>query len=99
MRKVTELTVKAFLNGEKKTVGNTVSTGTELILHGNVIARKDAINPDLIYISSAGWQTPTTKERLNGLLSMLNEGYIYQKNFEWFWNDGKPFHPTEWYLV
>ena len=81
MRKVTETTVRAFLNGTKKKVGNTSTDGTRLMLHGNVIAKK--VN-DKILITDAGWQSPTTKERLNGLLDILGKTRIHQKDFVWY---------------
>jgi hypothetical protein len=100
MRKVTEQTVKAFLNYERKTVDNTESTGNELKLHGNVIAKRENGH---IYISDCGWQTATTKERLNGLLWLLYdlENYryfsIYQEAFVWYWKDKEEF-PSNTYL-
>ena len=96
MRKVTQETVNAFLKGEKKTIGNTSTDGKSLCLHGNCIARKV---DGKIYISNAGWQSVTTKERLNGLLYMLGKAGIFQKDFQWFrmaesenpWKDAQPF--------
>jgi len=96
MRKVTQETVNAFLKGEKKTIGNTFTDGKSLYLHGNCIARKV---DGKIYISNAGWQSVTTKERLNGLLDMLGKAGIFQKDFQWFrmaesdnpWKDATPF--------
>ena len=35
-----------------------------------------------LYITAAGWQTVTTKERLNGFPSVN----IVQKDFQWFLN-------------
>ena len=64
-------------------MGNTASTGNELLLHGNCIAKR--VNGK-IFISNAGWNSNTTKERLNG----LGAG-IYQKNYEWYWKDGEDF--------
>ena len=75
MKKVTEETCAAFMAGKKLKIGNTVSTGDELILHGNCIAKRvDGV----VLISNAGWETATTKERLNGL-----DAGISQKNFIW----------------
>lgn len=54
----------------------------ELILHGHTIAKAKKVNAegpkplsryDDIWLSDAGWQTQTTKERLNGLLRLLYE--------------------------
>ena len=53
-------------------------------LHGNLIAAFNHRESNL-YIRSAGWQSNTTKERLNGLLNYF--GYnlgIYQKDWNWY---------------
>ena len=68
MRKVTKEVCTAFINGERKTVGNTTTDGERLWLHGNLIARK--VN-GTIEVTMAGWATPTTKERLNGIIDLL----------------------------
>lgn len=39
--------------------------------------------PDEIIVRSGGWQTVTTKDRLNQLLSDYGHG-IYQKDYAWF---------------
>ena len=83
MRKITEDAIRAFMNGQKFKRGNTevVLYGMQrvLFLHGNFIASLDASG---LFITAAGWATPTTKERLNGLPNV----HIVQKNFEWFLN-------------
>lgn len=66
MRKVTKEIVNAFLNCQKKTIGNTMTDGVSIYLHGNRIAWRD--ESDSYHISMCGWGTPTTRERLNGLL-------------------------------
>jgi len=68
---------------------------TDLLLHGNIIATatkkfNNGKYETTITITSAGWKTVTTKERLNG----LNGVNIVQRNFEWFlngekWNGGE----------
>ena len=111
MRKITQDSIKAFLNESNFKRGNTevsviyidtnfdsnapykpLTVVTDLLLHGNIIATatKKFINGKYetsITMDSAGWQTNTTKERLNGLLQYLNAGGIYQKNFQWYYND------------
>lgn len=111
MRKITEDSIKAFLNESNFKRGNTevkvsyidnnmtthtsykpVTVITDLLLHGNIIATatKKFINgkyETTITITSAGWKTVTTKERLNGLLQYLEAGSIQQRNFEWYLND------------
>jgi hypothetical protein len=52
-------------------------------LHGNEIA---AIRPDegTVWVSDCGWQTVTTKSRLNALIGCLTRhGGITQRNGEW----------------
>ena len=85
MRKITEDAIQAFRNGKKFKRGNTeVKWGqglrTYLLLHGNIIAEKDIFGN--LSITTAGWQTTTTKERLNGFPNV----HIVQKNFQWFLN-------------
>lgn len=53
-----------FMQRTPATQGNTHTDGNTLYLHDNAIARHTA---DGIEISMAGWETVTTRERLNGL--------------------------------
>lgn len=64
-RKVTSEVVSAFLASRTRTVANTRTDGSTLYLHGNAIAqrREDGV----VWVTLAGWDTPTTRERLNGL--------------------------------
>jgi hypothetical protein len=78
MRKVTNDTVIAFLDGRSRTVGNTTTDGTVLLLHGNRIAER---MPDgSIVASMAGWGSVTTRERLNGLCELLGLGRPFHQN-------------------
>ena len=82
MRKVTEDIARAFVNGQKKTVSNTSTDGVSVWLHGHEIIRKDGSD---LKVSLCGWGTPTTRERLNGILSIA--GYnvrFFQENHEQF---------------
>ena len=65
MRKVTRETVYAFLRRESLKMSNTHTDGTTLYLHDNAIARFD--DKGQLWITTAGWNTVTTRERLNGL--------------------------------
>ena len=70
MRQVTAKAVHAFLNRAQICVQNTaVETNqdgeTFLKLHGNTIASLDSSG--VLRVSTAGWDTMTTRERLNGL--------------------------------
>ncbi|REK56919.1 MAG: hypothetical protein DWQ49_09430 [Bacteroidetes bacterium] len=75
MRKITRQIKKAFERREAKTVGNTTTDGDSVWIHGNkIVQRKDGV----VMGSLAGWNTPTTRERVNGITGL---GF-YQKNFE-----------------
>jgi len=71
-RKITEKAVSAFMAGHNVSIGNTtVQTSgntSEMSLFGNVIATR---NGKTIKISTCGWATSTTKERLNGILDAM----------------------------
>lgn len=68
MKKITEQAVSAFKSDRCFLSGNTqvrVNNGrTELLLFGNIIAKKEG---DDLWINLCGWNTSTTRERLNGL--------------------------------
>ena len=76
MRKVTENIVRAFLNRRERTISNSYTDGDTLYLHNNPIARH---TPRGIEVKTAGWNTVTTKERLNGIPGCFvysHEGYL-----------------------
>ena len=61
---------------------------TSVRLHGNRIAEIDP-NGD-ITLSSCGWDTPTTKSRLNAILDVFFSGlHIFQKDFTWYIGDSR----------
>jgi hypothetical protein len=68
MRKITTEAVEAFMNGKNYKNGNTSVNSlmgySEYKLHGNLIAFK---TPEKLEVSLACWNTPTTRERLNGI--------------------------------
>lgn len=86
MRKVTQKAVKSFRNSENFKQGNTrvetFGNETRLYLHNNLIAKR---NSKGLFITNAGWQSNTTKERLNALPNVS----IHQKNWEWYLNGKK----------
>ena len=54
----------------------------EVRLFGNLIAR---IFPgDRMILSSCGWESKTTKSRLNSILHHYNKSGIYQERFVWY---------------
>lgn len=87
MRKVVEQASHAFLRREKYKVGNTevrVRDGVvQMLLHGNVIAQRTGL---AYTISTCGWNTPTTRSRLNGLVGVKVyqvKGELYLNNIPW----------------
>jgi hypothetical protein len=97
MRKITDKAVNKFINKEAFRSGNTKIEVREGIsyfyLYDNCIAILD--NEEL-FISTCGWETKTTKERLNGILfKVLGSSYqIRQKNFVWYIKD-EPLNGTK----
>lgn len=69
MRKITKQAAQAFINNCNFCSGNTTVTSlnghTIMSLYGNVIAVNDH---GVLTVTLAGWNTCTTRERLNGLL-------------------------------
>lgn len=85
MRKITREAYQAFINKVPFKSSNTAVQVLEdgavfLTLHGNTIAKQvDGI----LSITSAGWPTNTTKERLNSLPGVR----IHQAKGVWYLND------------
>ena len=60
-----------------------VRNASEVYLHDNLIA---IVNQDAIQLFDGGWQSNTTKSRLNAILysfGLPNER-VYQKDFTWY---------------
>jgi hypothetical protein len=92
MRKVTEQIKKAFQQGKSLKAGNTRTDGQTVWLHGNAIVKRDA--DGLVRWSLAGWNTPTTRERVNGI---ANAG-VCQVNFEPILN-GQEINSSDWFAT
>lgn len=86
MRKVTQETASAFATGRSRSVGNTAATPSALLLHGHPIATlTTGQDGPQVTLDDCGWQTVTTKERLNGLLEVLRSPLgIFQKAGRWY---------------
>jgi hypothetical protein len=80
MRKITQQIVNAFQNSRSLTIGNSRTNGESLWLFDNKIAE---IRRDGLWVSNGGWDSKTTKERLNGL-SGVN---IVQRRGVWLLNE------------
>lgn len=90
MRKVTQQIKQAFEQGKSLKVGNTETDGKTVWLHGNAIVKRD---PDgLVRWSLAGWNTPTTRERVNGIAN----ANVCQFKFEPVLN-GEEINPFDWF--
>ena len=83
MRKITADATRAFRNRQKFKRGNTevkvFDNSVALYLHGNMLA--EYINNEL-WINDGGWQSNTTKERLNGLSGV----HVVQRDYDWYLN-------------
>lgn len=102
MRQVTEQAVQAFFSGRARRCGNTVvSTDGEYVymhLHGNMIAKRHSASGK-VRVTLAGWGTPTTRERVNGVLSRIDgAGYFHQQDFCQMYN-GKEVDDDAWITV
>lgn len=84
-RKVTKAVCGAFLAGKSLTMGNSHTDGKALYLFGNKIAEWQ---DGTVWITDAGWNTVTTRERLNGLGCQVHtqKGQLYLNGEKW---DGK----------
>ena len=89
MRKVESQMIHAIKNNQDWKSTNTAVesiNGVSVVkLHGHVIAK---VGDSFVQLFDGGWQSVTTKSRLNAILSehgLPGEG-IFQKKFEWFIN-------------
>ena len=60
---------------------------SKVFLHDNHIATYDHVTKELT-LFDGGWQTVTTKSRLNALCNEFATGFsVFQKNWDWFVSD------------
>ncbi len=91
MRKIETLMNQAISNSTDWKLDNTEVTYysghdiSRVYLHNNLIAE---IGPTYVQLFDGGWQTPTTKSRLNAILAAhgADGEYIFQKKGQWFLN-------------
>jgi len=89
MRKIEQQMNNAISNNLNWQSGNTAVTfdpetnESKVYLHGNHIA---TVGDDFVQIFDGGWQSNTTKSRLNAILKEhgINGECVIQKNFNWF---------------
>lgn len=91
MRKITKESINAFYNREPFKKSNMIVENKEgktyLKLFNNVIATLDEVNE--LFITTADWNTRTTRERLSGLSGVrlgTKKEQLYLNNIPW---DGK----------
>ena len=90
MRKIEQQMNRAISNKINWSSSNTQVSYNEstdcssIYLHGHQIATYDH-NNQAVKLSSCGWQTVTTKSRLNAILDEINYGCrVFQKQFDWY---------------
>ena len=79
------LSNKSNWSGSNTTVTYNDSTNcSSVYLHGHQIATLDH-NTNAVKLSSCGYETVTTKSRLNAILDEVKYGCkVFQKNWNWF---------------
>ena len=102
MRKIEQQMQNAIRNGKNWGSGNTtVSVDqegyTSIRIHGHRIADY-CHTKGKAWISSCGWETVTTKSRLNAFLYEVACGVsVFQKNWQWFLHDNRTTATIDFY--
>jgi hypothetical protein len=86
MRKIERQMNAAIRDSKDWKCDNTMVTNSNgvsfVFLHGNLIAE---VGDTFVKLHDGGWQSNTTKSRLNAILSEHGCGErVFQKNFTWF---------------
>ena len=85
MRKITQDIANALFARQDVNKGNTATLNGEVFLHGNKIAK---IEDGALLMTLAGWNTPTTRERLNGIADVFGaKDRFSQRDFEPYLGD------------
>ena len=99
MRKIETQMNAAISEGKDWKNANTEVTNHDgvsfVFLHGNLIAE---VGENFIKLHDGGWQSNTTKSRLNAIMDehgIAGEG-VFQKNFQWFI---RLFNGTEFFVT
>lgn len=90
MKKITEKSIEAFMNAEPFKSSNTqveiLPNVTILRLFGNAIAYRYNDPLRTLSVTTAGWDTVTTRERLNGIPFVRvskRKGQLYINDYPW----------------
>ena len=96
MRKIEKLMNVAIQNNTDWRMSNTEVSNNDgvstVYLHGNKIAE---IGDAFVRIFDGGWQSNTTKSRLNAIINEFCNAYtdgVFQQNFAWYIRDNKVIH-------
>lgn len=99
MRKITKRAVSCFLKDKPFKSGNTIvkvlPEFTVLCLFGNAIAHRHNDPDRSLLIKTCGWNTNTTRERLNGIPGVevhSKKGELYLNGMPW---DGEEIYIKE----
>ena len=92
--------MNAAIKGNKNwsnsnTTVTTVDGVSTVHLHGNKIAE---VGDDFVRIFDGGWQSNTTKSRLNAIINEFCYAFtdgVFQKDFAWYIRDNKVIHDFE----
>jgi len=96
MRDVTRRICEAFFAGRTLRIKNTSTDGEVIRLHNSIIAKKTRFG---VEITLAGYNTTTTRERVNGIYQLLTgRRPFHSKSFEPHFDD-KPISTLDWFLV
>ena len=101
MRKIEMEVIGAFIKGQVKEMSNTRTDGVHLWLHGNEIARVVYPLPLVrcYQVTMAGWETPTTRSRINALHCLLGApGRVHQSSGRQ-WYRGNEIDSLGWYDI
>ena len=90
MRKIEQLMNNSIRNRSDFSYSNTMVTHNDgdayVYLHGNHIA---TVGDTFVTIFDGGWQSNTTKSRLNAIINEFCNAYtdgVFQKNWNWYIN-------------
>ena len=96
MRKIERLMNDAISEsrdwGQANTRVEMIDGVSVVFLHGNKIAE---VGDDFVRVFDGGWQSNTTKSRLNAIINEFCDPFtdgVYQHKFEWFITDNKNVH-------
>lgn len=91
MRKIERQMIQAIRTRQNFKLANTEvccqsdpSHAVKVYLHGSNIATLDDKN-GMVWWSDCGYQTATTKSRLNAILGEFCGHYVYQHKFDWYY--------------